>query len=168
MPSSTSGRLARKRRPRPAVWSPNIAGASRKNENTPKRNHRTQYSAPNTPGVDGGEKVAKLKPTSAAMVHDTAGWSPRPRSTAGGRTENCSAPLKTASAIPMAKKSTQLGGQMTATRSHEGWATRKYTRNNWPNRYRPPAISSIVRSCTVTDRRATSRTSRYPITGSIR
>ena len=127
MPSNTSGLLARNRRPSPCFWSPNIAGASRKNANTPNRNQRTQYSAPYTPGVSGGRERGEAQADQPAAVHhDTAGWSPRNRRSDGqAHARVVRRALHVAVAIPMAKKSTQFGAQMVATRSHDGSAMRK-------------------------------------------
>ena len=73
----------------------------------------------------GARNVAELSPTAAAVVHEITGCSPRYTSSRGSLPPPCSHTLNVAIAMPMAKKSTQFGGQIVATRSHDGWAVRK-------------------------------------------
>ena len=115
--------LARNRRARPLRLVPE----HRRREEEEGEHAEQEPAHPVLGAVDPGrgrarENVAKLEPDrAAAIVHEITGWSPRnAQQTTAAAARRASRALNVAIAMPMAKKSTQFGAQIVATRSHDG------------------------------------------------
>src|SRR5712664_1660936 len=97
------------------------------------------------PGTRGGENDRSEKYTAMAMDHEIAAWRLSHARIRGHSPPTAIQALNTAMAIPRAKKSIQLVGQMSARRYHDGWTVTSRKRNTCPKPQRPRHAKRAVR-----------------------